>query len=88
MSVALQEMLVALLVAACAIFSAWRLAPLSARLRLLAALAALPAVRTTRLFERLQKRTLARQAGACGGCSQGAKPAAASRNQTPGALRR
>jgi hypothetical protein len=88
MSVALQEILVAVLVAACVLFSAWRLAPLSARLRLLAALAALPALRTSRLLARLRQHTLARQAGACGGCSQGAKPAAASRNQTPGALRR
>jgi hypothetical protein len=86
MSLLLQQLLVGVLVAACALYSAWRLATVPLRLRALAALAALPGVRSLPWLERLRQRTLARRTAACGGCAS--KPGAASRNQTPGALRR
>jgi hypothetical protein len=88
MSVLLQQILVAIAVLCCALFSAWRLASHQLRLRALAALSALPGIRTSRALARLRQRTLAQQAGACGACAQGATPDAASRNRTPGALRR
>ena len=88
MSLLWQHIVVAALVAGCALFSAWRLASQRLRLRALAALAALPGLRHSARLARLTQRTLARQAGACGACAQGATPAAAARNRTPGALRR
>ena len=86
MSVLLQQLVVGVLVIACALFSAWRLATVPLRLRALEALAAMPGVRRIPWLATLRQRTLERQLAACGGC--GSKPGAASRNQTPGALRR
>jgi hypothetical protein len=86
MSLLLQQLVVGVLVAACALFSAWRLATVPLRLRTLDALDAVPGVRRLPWLAVLRQRTLARQLSACGGCA--AKPGAASRNQTPGALRR
>jgi hypothetical protein len=86
MSTLLQQLLVGVLVAGCALFSAWRLATVALRLRALDALAALPGARRMPWLATLRQRTLARRTAACGGC--GSKPDAASQNQTPGALRR
>jgi len=92
MNLVLQQLLVAVLVVACALFSTWRLLSVRLRLRALDVLATLPGVRSVPALARLRERTLARQLSACGGCSQaprhGATPAAASPNQTPGAPRR
>jgi hypothetical protein len=89
MSLVLQEVLVGMLVAACALYSAWRLATVGVRLRALEKLEALPGARSW--LAPLKARTLAQLTSACGGCSQTGHPAtpdAASRNRTPGALRR
>ena len=83
----LQYLVAGVLVAGCAGFSAWRLASVALRLRMLDALKLLPLIGGAGWLERLRVRTLAGSAAACGGCS-GAKPSAVSRNQTPGALRR
>jgi len=88
MSAVLQEVLVAVLVTACALYSTWRL--LSARLRLrgLDVLAALPGARTTRWLTAARQRLLSGLGAGCGGCAQHSSPGALSRNQTPGAPRR
>ena len=96
MSLLLQQILVGVLVVACALLSAWRLATVRLRLRALDALDAVPLLRRVPGCGRLRRRTLARQLSACGGCAPGAhrgaagavKPGAPSRSQTPGALRR
>jgi hypothetical protein len=93
MSLLLQELVVALLVAACALFSAWRLMSVALRLRVLAALGRVPLFAQRAWLARLRRTTLARQSAACGGCSQAdahqpLKPGAAAPNRTPGALRR
>ena len=91
MSLVLQGAVVAVLVAACALYSAWRLASLRLRLRVLEALGSLPAVLTAPWLAALRSRTLARLAGGCDGCAAGGAPmrdAAARPNRTPGALRR
>jgi hypothetical protein len=93
MSLALQQVLVGLLVAAGIVFSAWRLLSARWRLRLLDALYALPGVSGAAWLARLRQHLLSQSTLACGGCSNadaahGLKPGAASRNQTPGALRR
>lgn len=88
MSLLLQQLLVAVLVVACALFSAWRLSPVRLRLRALDALEKLPVLRALPGLARLRERTLARQLSACGGCGQAPTRGAASPNQTPGALRR
>ena len=85
MSLWLQQLLVALLVAGCALYSAWRLLSGSARLRALGWLGALPGARRSRWHARLMRRTLARLGG-CAGCAP--TPVAGARNQTPGAPRR
>lgn len=88
MSAVLQEVLVAVLVAACALFSTWRLLSARLRLRCLDALGAVPGARTARWLTALRRRTLSRLGAGCGGCAQASTPGAVSRNQTPGALRR
>ena len=72
MSLLLQQVLVAALVLACALYSAWRLATVRVRLRWLELLAALPALGRTRWLGELQARTRAQSTAACGGCSQAA----------------
>jgi hypothetical protein len=69
-NVGLQEIAVGLLVGGCALFSAWRLATVAVRLRMLDALAALPALGSAAWLARLRERTLARSTAGCGGCSQ------------------
>ena len=88
MNAVLQEVLVAVLVTACALFSAWRLLSARLRLRCLDALAALPVARTARWLAAARQRLLAGLGGGCGGCAQPSTPGARSRNQTPGAPRR
>ncbi|HEV2229708.1 MAG TPA: DUF6587 family protein [Steroidobacteraceae bacterium] len=91
MSLALQGVLVGVAVAACALYSVWRLATLRFRLRVIEALGSLPPALTTPWLAALRNRTLAQLAGGCAGCSAGGAPtrdAAARPNQTPGALRR
>jgi hypothetical protein len=88
-SLLLQEVLVGALVAACALYSFWRLATVSVRLRVLERLERLPGAGAW--LAPLKARTLAQMTAACGGCSQAGHPAtpdAASRNRTRGALRR
>jgi hypothetical protein len=90
-SLLLQGVLAGIVVAACVIYSAWRLASLKLRLRALDALAQLPPVLTGPWLARIRAGTLARLAGGCAGCAAGGVPtrdAAARPNQTPGALRR
>jgi hypothetical protein len=89
-SALLQQIVVGVLVGGCALYSAWRLAPVRLRLRTLDVLGALPVTGRARVLLRLRERTLARLASACGGCGHdnSARPAAASPNRTPGALRR
>jgi len=74
MSLLLQQLLVAVLVLACALFSAWRLLSVRLRLRALDALQKLPLLRALPWLSRLRARTLARQLSACGGCSQAGHP--------------
>jgi hypothetical protein len=70
MSALWQEVLVALLVAASALFSAWRLASVRARLRALEALAALPGLRTVSWLATIRRRTLEGFGSGCSGCAQ------------------
>jgi hypothetical protein len=84
MSLLLQVIVVALIVAVCATYSIWRLLSGAARARALELLAAIPAVARMGWFIALQART--RAGTGCGSCS--AAPSATSRKQTPGALRR
>ncbi|MGO9803889.1 MAG: hypothetical protein ACLPTM_07285 [Steroidobacteraceae bacterium] len=89
MSLALQLVVVAVVVAVCATYSAWRLLSLNLRLRVLDALASLPRVLTAPWLDALRARTLARLQSGCAGCGGAATPgAAARRNRTTGALRR
>jgi hypothetical protein len=97
MSLLLQQLLVAVLVIACALFSAWRLSSLRLRLRVLEIVSAAPGLRGASWLARLRELTLARQLRACGGCGGAATPtgtrteptrAAEAPNRTPGALRR
>jgi len=70
MSTVLQEIIVGVLVAGCALFSAWRLGTVRARLRVLEALQRLRPFGAAIWLERLRQRTLARSTAACGGCNQ------------------
>ena len=88
MSALLQEILVGVLVAGCALYSTWRLATVRVRLRALAALSALPALRAAGWLVRLRERAEAQRLRACGGCAAPPTPGAVSRNRTTGALRR
>ena len=91
MSLLLQSVLVGVVVATCAILSAWRLASLRLRLRVIDALGSLPPALTTPWLAALKRRALAQLAGGCAGCAAGGAPtrgAPARPNQTPGALRR
>jgi hypothetical protein len=88
MSVLLQQWLAGVLVLVCALFAAWRLMTVALRLRTLDALGKLPGIARAPWRARLRARLLARQSSACGGCTPPATPDAASRNRTPGALRR
>ena len=89
MSAALQVAVVAVLVAGCTVYSAWRLLSLTLRLRLLDSLEPLPRLLTRPWLGALRARTLARLQSGCAGCGGAVTPdAAARRNRTTGALRR
>jgi hypothetical protein len=88
MSAVLQQVLVAVLVTACALYSAWRLLSARLRLRCLEALAALPGARTAPWLTAARQRVLSGLGAGCGGCAQRSTPGALSQNQTPGAPRR
>jgi hypothetical protein len=88
MSAVLQEVLVAVLVTACALYSVWRLLSARLRLRCLDALSALPGARSVPWLMALRRRTLSGLGAGCGGCAQAPTPGAVSRNQTSGAPRR
>jgi hypothetical protein len=87
MSFVLQALIVALLVALCALYSIWRLLSARLRLRLLDRLAAVPGIGSAAWFAALRAAALSRFAAGCAGCAPTAT-SAASRKQTPGALRR
>jgi len=93
-SLLLQQLLVALLVINCALFSAWRLSSVRLRLRALETLAGWPLLGRASWLARLREHTLAQQLRACGGCGGAtstaapATPGADAPNRTPGALRR
>jgi hypothetical protein len=65
----LESVMVGLIVAGCAIFSAWRLLSVRLRLKTLELLAGLPQYAGGRLVARLRSRTLAKMSGGCGACS-------------------
>jgi len=91
MSLALQSVLVGLAVVTCAIYSAWRLATLRLRMRLIDRLGALPPILTAPWLAALRQRTLSQLAGGCGGCAAGGgltPDAAGHPNQTTAAPRR
>ena len=70
MSVLLQQAVVAVLVLACALYSAWRLATVRVRLRWLDTAQRLPGLKSSAWLGRVRARTLAQSTAACGGCSQ------------------
>ena len=91
MSPLLQGVLAGLIVAACAIYSVWRLASLRLQLRVIDGLARLPPLLTAPWLAALRQQTLARLAGGCAGCSAGGaltRDATVRPNQIPGAPRR
>ncbi len=92
MSLMVQDVLLAVVGVASALFSAWRLLSLRLRLRCLDALSALPGAGRARFLVSLRERTLAQLGSGCAGCGPAghgaAKPGAVSPNRTPGALRR
>jgi len=87
MSAPLQGLIVALVVAFSLLYSTWRLLSARLRIRVLDLLARIPGLRDTAAFAALRARAVARLAAACGACAPAPK-SAASRKQTPGALRR
>lgn len=86
MSLVLQVIVVALIVAACAVYSIWRLLSGAAQQRALARLSVIPLVARSGWFSALHERTRARSAGGCGSCASSAS--AASPKRTPGAPHR
>jgi hypothetical protein len=97
MSLLLQQLLVAVLVAGCALFAAWRLSTVRVRLRALEMLSAWPGLRGAAWLARLREHTRGEQLRACGGCGSAgnAPPNGVNatrdedvRSRTPGALRR
>jgi hypothetical protein len=83
MSLLLQQLVVGVLVIACALFGAWRLSSVRLRLRALETLGTLPGVRSASWLASLRRRTLEGLGGACGGCAQGTAPGAVSKASHP-----
>ena len=71
MNLLLQQLLVGVLVIACALIAAWRLSTARLRMRALDALGTWPVVRGASWLATLRRRTLAGLGGACSGCAQG-----------------
>ena len=70
MDVVLQEALVGIIVAVCAVFSAWRLMSLRMRMRTLDVIGpVLGKLGATRLVARLRTQTIGQLAGGCSACS-------------------
>jgi len=89
MNPGLQVAVVAVLVAACAVYSAWRLLSLALRLRLLDLLDTAPRLVTSPWLGTLRARTLQQLQSGCAGCGGAVTPdAAARRNRTTDVLRR
>lgn len=63
-----ESLLVGLIVAVCAVFSAWRLMSIRFRLKTLDALAVLPANAGGSFVADLRRKTLAKLSGGCGAC--------------------
>ena len=63
-----ESLLVGLIVAVCAVFSAWRLMSIRFRLKTLDALAVLPANAGGNFVADLRRKTLAKLSGGCGAC--------------------
>jgi len=80
--VSAETTLVGLIVAFCAVFSAWRLMSVRLRLKTLDALSWIPGV------AHLRRRTLTKLSGGCGACQVAVNANARPANQKPGALRR
>jgi hypothetical protein len=87
MSGTLQALIVAVLVTACALYSSWRLMSAALRLRALGGLRRVPGISRAAWFVAWQARAQSRLAAGCTSCAPQAT-SAASRKQTPGALRR
>jgi hypothetical protein len=87
MSGTLQGLIVAVLVTTCALYSSWRLMSARLRLRVLGTLSRVPGVRGAAWFVAWQARVQSRLAAGCSSCAP-QPTSAASRKQTPGALRR
>ncbi len=87
MSLVLQMLIVALLVALCGLYSTWRLLSARLRLRLLERLAAVPGVGRAAWFAALRTAALSKFAAGCASCAP-PPTSVASPKQTPGALRR
>jgi hypothetical protein len=87
MSGALQSGIVALAVLVCALYSTWRLLSARLRLRVLARLAMVPGIAGAAWFSAWRARLAGGSGAGCSSCAPTAT-IAASRKQTPGALRR
>jgi hypothetical protein len=87
MSLVLQMLIVALLVALCTLYSTWRLLSARLRLRLLDRLAAVPGIGSAAWFAALRAAALSKFAAGCANCAP-TPTSVASQKQTPGALRR
>jgi hypothetical protein len=79
MSLVLQDLLVAVVVVAAAAYSAWRLMPLSLRLKLLDLATPLARGIASAPLARLRSRTLAQLTGGCSACAGAAQPRAAAK---------
>ena len=84
---ALQSILVALIVGACVIYSAWRLTSVRVHLRVLDVLGAVGEARPEGWLGRLRNRELSKLGGSCGACSSNVnvKVHGRDRTGTPGA---
>jgi hypothetical protein len=83
MTVLLEDVLVALVVMGCAIFSVWRLLSAKLRLRVLDMAGPALGMLSERWVAHLRSRTLQRLAGGCVSCSRAAGAAVHRRNQRP-----
>jgi hypothetical protein len=73
MSFVLEDLLVAMLVAGSAVFSAWRLMPIRTRLGVLDRLEPMLGGIAEATLHRLRAKALAQLAGGCGACAGGAR---------------
>ena len=84
-----QSVVVATIVAVCAVFSVWRLMSMRLRLKTLDVLSVLPGVAYMPGVALLRRKTLAKlSGGGCGACQAAVNENVRPANQKPGALRR